>query len=277
MNDLNLNQWLKQQKNDDDSIEQWMESFLWDKKAENVAPGTIQFYRIKIEFFLAFCKEIGIDSIQEITPVIIRNFLINLEEKGHNPGGIHCFYRALRTFLYWWENETEPDDWRNPIRKVKAPKLTIEPLQPVPLEIVEKLIATCSGRSFNQIRDRTIMLFLLDTGVRASELCAVDLEDVEIKTGTVTIKKGKGRKPRTVFLSKKVRRALRAYVNKRATREELRYDDALWVTKAGNRLTYWGLNEILRRRALDAGVKKPGAHDFRRAFAINFLRNGGDV
>jgi hypothetical protein len=61
MNDLNLNQWLKQQKNDDDSIEQWMESFLWDKKAENVASGTIQFYRIKIEFFLAFCKEIGIE------------------------------------------------------------------------------------------------------------------------------------------------------------------------------------------------------------------------
>jgi integrase/recombinase XerD len=271
MADLNLNQWLKQQKDDDDSIEQWAEAFMWDKKAENVATGTIYFYRTKLDYFLAFCKDNDIQTVHEITPVVIRNYLIGLEEKGHNPGGVHCFYRVLRTFLYWWENETEPEDWRNPIRKVKAPKLSIDPLEPVPLDDVEKLIFACSGRTFSQLRDRAIMLFLLDTGIRASELCAIDLVDVEIKTGTVTIKRGKGRKPRTVFISKKVRRALRAYVNKRATQDKLRYDDALWVTKGGIRLTYWGLNEILRRRARDARVKKPGAHDFRRAFALNFF------
>jgi len=275
--DLNLNQWLKQQEDDDASIAQWAEAFMWEKRAENVATGTIYFYRKKIDHFLSYCNDNDIQTMYEITPVVIRNYLIGLEEKGHTSGGVHCFYRVLRTFLYWWENETEPKDWKNPIRKVKAPRLAVEPLEPVPLEDVDKLISACSGRTFSQLRDRAIMLFLLDTGVRASELCAIDLEDVEIKTGTVTIKRGKGRKPRAVFVSRKVRRALRAYVNKRASREELRLDDALWVTKGGKRLTYWGLNEILRRRAKDARVQKPGAHDFRRAFAINFLRNGGDI
>jgi hypothetical protein len=50
-----------------------------------------------------------------------------------------------------------------------------------------------------------------------------------------------------------------------------------WLTDEGEGLTYWGLNEVIRRRAKAAKVKKPGLHDFRRAFALNFLRNGGDI
>lgn len=42
-------------------------------------------------------------------------------------------------------------------------------------------------------------------------------------------------------------------------------------------MTYWGLNEIIRRRANEAGIEKPHLHDFRRAFGLKFLRNGGDI
>ena len=52
---------------------------------------------------------------------------------------------------------------------------------------------------------------------------------------------------------------------------------ALFVTTEGDRLGYNGLREILRRRARQAGIKEPTLHQFRRAFALNFLRNGGDV
>jgi len=51
----------------------------------------------------------------------------------------------------------------------------------------------------------------------------------------------------------------------------------LWVTNKHNRLTYWGLNQIILRRAEEAHIEKPSLHDFRRAFALNFLRNGGDI
>lgn len=115
---------------------------------------------------------------------------------------------------------------------------------------------------------RAAFMFLLDTGVRASELCAVNLVDVNLVTGAVMIAHGKGDKSRYVFMGKHSRRAVRAYLKQRTDS-----DTAMWVTDDGNRLTYWGLNQILRRRAKQAGIKKPGLHDFRRAFAINFLRN----
>jgi hypothetical protein len=45
-----------------------------------------------------------------------------LEAKGYNPGGIHAAYRTIRTFLNWWEQETEPEGWKNPIHKVRSTK-----------------------------------------------------------------------------------------------------------------------------------------------------------
>ena len=78
-----------------------------------------------------------------------------------------------------------------------------------------------------------------------------------------------------VFLENTARKVLRKYVKARNEREELKTQEALWVTKQGDRLAYWGLNEILRRRSRMANVEKPGLHDFRRAFALNYLRNGG--
>ncbi|GAB4405088.1 MAG: hypothetical protein Kow00123_17150 [Anaerolineales bacterium] len=51
----------------------------------------------------------------------------------------------------------------------------------------------------------------------------------------------------------------------------------LWITRTGDRLTYWGLRQILRRRAERAGVPAPSPHDFRRAFALAALRNGVDL
>ena len=52
-------------------------------------------------------------------------------------------YRTVKTFLRWWENEAEPKNWSNPIRKVKAPKMSIEPLEPVDIEAVKAMMEIC--------------------------------------------------------------------------------------------------------------------------------------
>jgi site-specific recombinase XerD len=142
---------------------------------------------------------------------------------------------------------------------------------------VEKLLSTCISKNFYDLRDKALFLFLLDTGARASEVCAVDLEDIDLRIGIHLIKRGKGRKPRTIFLGKKSRRALRAYLKFYPSKSKINQDSALWVTQKESRLTYWGLNQILRRRAIEANIEKPSLHDFRRAFALNYLRNGGDI
>jgi integrase/recombinase XerD len=252
-------------------LETWLESFLIDKHTSGLSERTIQFYRLKLTRWAAWCERQSITRISQITPDELRRYLLELESNGNNAGGRHAYYRAIRTFLYWYEEEAEPEGWKNPIKKVKAPRVPIEPIQPISLTEFGQLLNAAKGAKWPE-RDAALLLALLDTGARAAEFVAMNLEDMEPITGAILIRKGKGGKPRTVFIGKKTRRAVRAYLKTRTDDS-----DALWVTRTGTRLAIGGLREILRRRAEDAGIPEHSAHDFRRAFALNMLRNGCDI
>jgi site-specific recombinase XerD len=247
------------------------EGFLIERKTRNVTPGTIDFYRDNLKPFLAWTDVQAITDIEQLTPAVIRDYLLYLEEHGHNAGGIHAFYRTLRALLRWYADEFDRLDF-NPLRKVKAPRVPQEPLNPVSLEDVRKLWNVCRGNGFTDDRDKAILLFLLDTGARAKELLQTSREDLNEITGDVLIRQGKGRKPRTVFIGRTSRRAMRAYLKQRQDDSQ-----ALFVTDEGERLTYDGLRAIITRRAKLAGIKPPALHSFRRAFALNMLRNGIDL
>jgi integrase/recombinase XerD len=114
---------------------------------------------------------------------------------------------------------------------------------------------------------------LLDTGLRARELLSIHLSDINLITGNVLLRRGKGSKSRTVFIGKETKKATRAYLRDR--NDNL---DDLWVTDDQKKLLrYGGLRALLERHANIAGIKGPSAHDFRRAFAITMLRNGIDL
>lgn len=255
----------------DDYISVWMVEFLNDRRAQNLSPATVKFYHWELKLFLDYCDAQAVKLISQVTPGFIRQFLIKLAED-HNPGGVHCVFRSIRAFFNWWEVEAAPEGWKNPIKKVKAPKIGQEPLKPVMDDDIGKLIEACKGNDFFNLRDKAIFFALLDTGARAQELLSWDREDVNLVSGQVIIKRGKGRKPRVVFLGRVARKALRAYMARR-TDTEL----PIWLSKEGNRLTYGGLREIFRRVSKEAGIKTPAIHSFRRAFALAMLRNGTDV
>ncbi|MBK8783926.1 MAG: tyrosine-type recombinase/integrase [Anaerolineales bacterium] len=104
-----------------------------------------------------------------------------------------------------------PAGWKNPIRRVKAPKLPTEPIEPIQMEDINLLLKTCES-NYSGVRDKAMMLGLLDTGARAKEFLNINLEDVELETGSIMIRQGKGRKPRMVFLGRKTIRAIRGYL-----------------------------------------------------------------
>ncbi len=248
------------------------DAFLKDRKASGLVPNTIEFYELRLRQFIAYCDAQAVTLVQDLTADFLRGYLLACAET-HNAGGTHAAFRTLRAFLRWLEaEEVMPPEWKNPIRKLKAPKLPQEPLEPIALENVTALIASCKAGD-NAERDKAIFLLLLDTGLRAQELCDLNLTDLDAYTGALLVRQGKGRKPRTVYISRTTRRALRAYLRTRSDS-----CPALFATVHAERLTYTGLREILRRRSRDASLKpEPTLHQFRRAFALNFLRNGGDV
>ena len=101
-------------------------------------------------------------------------------------------------------------DWKNPMLKVKAPKVVPDPLEPISIQDSQARINTCQRRDRIGKRDHALFLFLLDAGGRAREACNMNIKDVDLKTGAVMVRYGKGGKTRMVFIGRTTRRAIRA-------------------------------------------------------------------
>lgn len=249
----------------------WLEAFLIDRRSQNLSKYTLKYYRVNLDTFSRYCEGQAVKTMEQITPEVLRRFLLWLEETGHNAGGVHGYYRAVRAFLLWYEKENEPENWRNPIRKVKAPKVGKGILEPVSLETVSAMLETCGG-DFYGMRDKALIMFLLDTGARASEVGSIELKDVNAITGEVIIRHGKGNKERKVYLGSKSRKTLRSYLRTRTDT-----NPSLFVGRTRERLSYDGVKQAIERRGKLANVEPPTPHAFRRAFAINCLRAGMNI
>jgi len=250
-----------------EQLTRYFSPFLVDREAQGLSPKTLQFYRCELPPFLDW-----LDG-HELTADAIRTWLLQLSER-RNPGGVHASYRAIRAFLRWLWQEYELDA-PNPIAKVRAPKRPQELLAPVSLDVLKAMLDTCQRKTPLGDRDRAIIMTLLDTGLRASEFCALNIGDVDMATGAVIVRKGKGGKDRVAFISATTRRELARYLR---YRRDARDDAPLFATESGGRLTYSGLRQIVRRRAQAANLDRPPSlHSFRRAFALLSLRNGADI
>jgi site-specific recombinase XerD len=245
----------------------WVEAFLKERKSQNLAKGTIKYYRINLKGFTDYLGTQEIKYISQITPNTIREYLLFLEEKGHNPGGVHGYYRAIKAFLKWFWDELEPD-YPNPINKVKAPKVPQESIEGVSRNDFECLLSQCSNDFLGE-RDKAILYVLYDTGIRADELCKIRLEDINLTDSSILISQGKGRKPRFVFFGKTTRRQIRKYLKIRGLE-----DNYLFINRSREKLVYGTLRQIVRRLGEKAGLQGIGLHDFRRAFCLNCLNNG---
>jgi integrase/recombinase XerC/integrase/recombinase XerD len=248
-----------------------VEMFILDRRAAGLSPGTIRFYSQKLNPFIEFCNSQLVDSILQVDANLLRTYMLLLDDQGHNKGGQHAYYRAIRAFLLWYELDQEPDNWKNPIHKIKAPKVPDEILEPIKIETIEALIKTCIVESVFDLRDKALLLLLYDTGLRASEVTALNRSSID-QLGTVYVQHGKGGKDRFVFLGKRSRSAIKNYLKTRTDE-----NPALFLSRYDDRLGYDGLRAILTRRAKLAKVPEPSLHSFRRAFALEMLRAGTDV
>lgn len=244
--------------------------FLVDAELRRLSQNTLKSYRNEIDAFISWLGAKSKAGMEGLTADVIRKYLLSLSDR-RNPGGQFAGYRVLRTLTFWWERETD-GVYISPIRKVKPPKVSNQPLPGISRDVFNCLLDACAGT--NELRDRAALFFLGDTGIRASELCDLRISDLDLAAGSAVIRAGKGNKRRPVYFGSKTRKELRRYLNQRTRKEE---EDALFATDDEQPITYWGLRQIVRRLAVKAGVPTPGVHDFRRFFALAMLRKGADL
>ena len=144
---------------------------------------------------------------------------------------------------------------------------------------VERLLSAPDDPSFKALRDKAILELLFSTGLRVSELCALNRDSINFRSGEFAVR-GKGDKIRLVFLSETAKEALKNYLGKRGDVEP-----ALFIrniknfNKADNlRLTPRSIERLVKYYAAKAGLtKKITPHSIRHSFATDLLMNGADI
>ena len=255
-------------------LQEALDAFLLDLRAGQRRSSTLRFYAQKLVPFLRFLDDVGVATAEGIRPANIRAFLVHLAE-GHSPGGVCAFYRGIRAFINFLVRDEIIEI--NPLAKIRPPRADIPPLDPVPLADVRALLRTC-GRDEIALRDKSILLVLVDCGMRAGEAVALNLDDYDAHEHSLLVRQSKSRRPRTVFLGREAAKALRRYLRVRGVTDPR---EPLWLAyhRDGERtrLSYWGLRDLVKRRAAKAGIDPPTLHSFRRACALQSLRAGMDI
>jgi integrase/recombinase XerD len=246
-------------------------------QAQRYRPSTLEFYRWHLHPFGNWLATRNITALDQVTSHHIRAYLVDKqildrgtdrerEAAGHY---VHSIARALRAFFRFCVDvekllTVSPMDT---VKMPRRPKQILAAFEPVD---IRRLLRTAQD-----LRETTLIHFLLDTGIRATECIRLKIGDVNTLSRTAHVRHGKGDKERIVYFGAKTGKDMIKYINTLSSNSA---KDPLWQSQlTGKALTYSGLAQLLRRLGKAAGVDNCEAHTFRRTFALNSLRNGMDV
>lgn len=268
-----------------------IENYRIEARIEGKSPKTIGIYTTALTIFNKFLKQDGLPAdVTQIGVKEIKRFILYLQQvnvfrehpftrpqqKGLTGHTINCYLRAIRAFWSWLSFEEIIE--ANPFDRIKIPKPPKKVIVPFTEEQIKNLLASIDTHSPNGFRDRTIILTLLDTGLRVSELCNLKLEDTNLNERSLKVC-GKGSKERVVPIGGTVQRALAKYINRYRPQSASQLQDYLFLTRSGEYLTPNRIENIIEGYGIKARVEgvRCSPHTFRHTFAISYLRNGGDV
>ena len=246
-------------------------AFVLDREAARCTAKTLEHYTYTLGAFVAFLKEHHVPQVGDIAPHHVRAYLVALQRRGLKDTTQHAHARAIRAWLNWLVREG--DLAASPMRTVTMPRLEKRIPAPFSPEDVRRILEGCDRQDPLGARNYALVLALLDSGLRASELCALRVGDVNMRSGLVAVM-GKGQKQRQVRLGSKARSAILRML---AYRGDVRNGAPLWATKDGGALAVQGLQTMLWRLGRAVGVMPCSPHRFRRTFALWCLRDGMDL
>ena len=246
---------------------------------KNRSPKTRENYE---RYLKSFFKHAYVKSVKDVSLEKIRNFRISLarlktaENKGLKKITQNYYVIAIRNFLKYLIKRdfdvVSPD-------KIELPKLPTRQIEIIEYKDLERLLDAPSGEDLRSLRDRAILETLFSTGLRISELCALN-RYLDLNRGEVTVR-GKGDKLRIVFISDGAKKAIKNYLDKRPDAEE-----ALFVSLTKDRENPKIIGRIIPRavqRLVNFYAKKAGItnrltpHGLRHLFATDLLMNGADL
>jgi integrase/recombinase XerC len=262
------------------TLEAVVEEWLRAARAErDLSPHTLAAYARDSEQFVQWTRRGGLERLADLDRRVLRRYVAFLSERRYARRSIVRKVSAVRTMLEW--AVTRGLLAANPARDLSTLKLD----RPLPKALkAADVAALCElppGDDPAGVRDRAAIELLYGSGLRVGELCALDLDDVDLRAMAVRVT-GKGRKERRVPVSGPAAESLRAYIRGArsdllATREIPPEPHALFINARSGRLAPRSVRVIPARYMKAEGKAPVGPHALRHSFATHLLDNGADL
>ena len=238
------------------------------RQEKGTSPHTIRGYTRDVEEFLGFIKKNYSISIENTKPFHIRAFLLSL--KNLKKSSLFRKISAIRTFfnflLYEGKIEINPAS----LIEMRGGDKNL----PSFLSVEEMFSLLDSEDLKESKRDRAILEFLYDTGLRVSELISLKLKDIDFKNRTILVK-GKRGKERMVPVGEKGIKAVEEYI---AERKDSAPESPLFCGRNGKPLSDRSVRRLVKKYSILCGIpKRVTPHTLRHTYATHLLESGADI
>ena len=258
-------------------------------RAEGKSPKTITWYSSNLNRFHRYLKARHLsESIGELNIILLREYLIYLlkqpkfanhpytpaESELLSSSSVHGHVRTLRAFFSWLVREGFIDS--NIGKDLKPPKTAKKVISTLSDEEITTILKYFNSNNWAEMRNKTIFMILIDSGLRIGELVNLRMEDIHLDEGFLKVV-GKGNKERIVPIGSNAQKALQKYLFRYRPKPVNPGVSSVFLSIRGKPLTVNGAKLVFSRVAKNTGVGKLHAHLCRHTFATKFLVNGGDI
>jgi site-specific recombinase XerD len=273
------------------SVKELLEHYRSSLMVMNRSPKTIAWYIEILSRYFAFLESKNIiKPINELGKEELKAYIQHLQksarwennvriktDKGKlSPYSVQCHVRAVKAFWSWLANEGYIE--KNVLAGFPLPKVPQYVIKTLTFDHIKKLFSAIDRSTATGARYHCMLMLLLDTGLRISEVVKIKMNDVDFKLGLIIVV-GKGQKERVVPFTKWTRKEMIRYINKFRSHPDCKGSPYLFPASNGGYVSISSVQQFIKRLAKEAGLNnvKCSPHIFRHTFATQAIANGANV
>lgn len=255
------------------TTKQAITEYLLEIEIRKYTPRSLKQYRNCLNMFQAFLDECGITEVEDINLAVIKKFTLQLSSSGKKGSYINSLLKVTKVFIqYCYEEGYGGFNTKNNFKWAKEDKPIITTFT---TEQVRKMLSSCNGSSFTDLRDKAILSVLFETGIRCLELCSIKPEDIH---EDFIIINGKNHKQRVVPITPILKKSLIKYEAAREKYFTLKnIDNYYFLSFHGRQLTNCAVEHIIKRHGEGIEDIRVSPHTCRHFFAQQQVKLGTDL